>query len=179
MFHHGCCLQTLLSIFIAQLSRQGQLRGMDVQQRFHHFSAAAIALLRIFGQRPFNNRFVRSGESFQLRLGGQVLSGELCSRFAGKRQNAGEHFLINDGQAVLITAAAGASIEDFGGSINGSQPPHQRCGRILDVLDQAEVRHLDSPPDQQQVLGFHVQMLQAMLRIHVIQGVGSISQVLQ
>ena len=49
----------------------------------------------------------------------------------------------------------------------------------MNVFDESEVGHLDSSADQQQVLRLHVQVLQRVLRIHVVQGVGSIAEMIE
>ena len=50
---------------------------------------------------------------------------------------------------------------------------------VVNVLDQAEVGHLDAPADQQQVLGLDVQVLQRVLLVHVVERVGRVAHVRQ
>ena len=64
-----------------------------------------------------------------------------------------------------------------GGGIDRRHPADDRGVDVLQVLDQAEVGHLDASADQQQVLRLDVQVLQAVLLTDVIQGVGRVAQV--
>jgi len=106
-----------------------------------------------------------------------MLRRELGRRTPRKGERASEHLLIDDGQAVLVAAAAGTSFKHLGRRIDRRQAAHHRNGRIVDVLHQAEVGHLDPSSHQQQVLGLDVQMLQPVLLVHVVQGVGRVAKV--
>ena len=64
-----------------------------------------------------------------------------------------------------------------GRGVDRRHPADDRAVDVLQVLDQAEVGHLDPPAHQQQVLGLDVEVLQGMLLADVIQGVGGVVQV--
>ena len=116
-------------------------------------------------------------QAIQPRTAVQVLGRKLRRRAPLERQHAGQHLLVDDRQAVLIAVVAGPAVEQLRGGVDGRQPADDRALDVLQVLDQAEVGHLDPPAHQQQVLGLDVQVLQGMLLADVVQGVGGVAQI--
>ena len=91
-------------------------------------------------------------------------------------QRPGQHFLVDDRQAVLIAVTVGPAVEQFGSRIDRRQPADVRAVHVLQVLDQPEVGHLDPPAHQQQVLGLDVQVLQRVFLADVVQRIGRVVQ---
>ena len=91
----------------------------------------------------------------------QVLGRQLGRRAAFVGQHAREHLLVDDRQAVLVAVDAGPAVEQLRRGVDRRHPADDRAVDVLQVLDQAEVGHLDPPAHQQQVLGLDVEVLQA------------------
>ena len=116
----------------------------------------------------------------QLRLLVHVLLGQLPRVLAVERPLAGEQFLIDDGQAVLIAAAADRAGEGLRRRVQRRDAAQDAGGAgALQVLDQAEVGHLDAIADEEQVARLDVEMLQVVLLVHVIERFGRVADVAQ
>ena len=105
-----------------------------------------------------------------------VLGRKLCRGAALKRQHSGQQLLIDDRQAVLIAVVVGPAVKQFRGGVDGRQPTHHRAIDVLQILHQAEVRHLDTAAHEQQVLGLDVEVLERVFLEDVVQGIGGVSQ---
>ncbi len=151
------------------------LAGRD--QRVDHGPARRKPLRGRFRQRTMDHRLICLGQARQARLAVQVLGGQLGRRLARERQRAGEHFLIDDRQAVLVAEMAGFAVEHLRRGVDRGQAAHQRDRVVVDVFDQPEVADLHPAADQQQVLRLHVQVLEREVGVHVVQGVGRVAQV--
>ena len=67
-----------------------------------------------------------------------------------------------------------------GGAYSGVTPPSMpEAPRAFQVLDQAEVGHLDAVADQEQVARLDVEVLQVVLLVHVVERFGRVAEVAQ
>ena len=151
--------------------------GVSLQQTLDHLAAAREPLLGILRQRPGDRGLVRGRQAIQPRAAVQVLGRKLRRRAPFERQHAGQHLLIDDRQAVLIAVVVGPAVEQLRCRVDGRQPADVRAVDVLQVFDQSEVAHLDPPAHQQQVLRLDVQVLERMLLVDVVQGIGRIVQI--
>ncbi len=75
-------------------------------QGFDHLQAGAETLFGHLRERPGDDAAINAGQGTEQRLTIDVLVGQLHHGRAGERPNAREHFLVHDGEAVLIAVAA-------------------------------------------------------------------------
>ena len=126
-------------------------------------------ILRLFRERPRDRGAVRRGEAGQIRRFANVLHQQLLAARAIERPDAGEQFLIHDRQAVLIAIPGEFVLKCFRGAVHGRDAAGDHALDTLEVLDQAEIRHLDVTVHQEQVLGLDVQVLKLVLIVHQVQ----------
>ena len=107
----------------------------------------------------------------------QMLRGELGCCSAGEGRFARQHLLVHDGQAVLVARRGRVAVEQLGRRVLRCQTAQERRVIFLEALHESKVGHLDSPARDQQVLRFHVEVLQAVAFTHVIQRIGGVSHV--
>ncbi len=103
-----------------------------------------------------------------MRLAVQVLAGELGRGAAGEGRRAGEHFLVDDCQAILVAGKARAAVEQFRWGILRGQAAEQRDVFVADAFDQAEIGDLDAAAGDQQILRLDVEVLQSVAFPHVV-----------
>ena len=106
-----------------------------------------------------------------------MLHHQLADVAAGERPRAGEQLLVDDGQAVLVAEAAEHAVEGLRGGVDRRDAAGHRRRIAFQVLDQPEVRDLDVVVDQEQVLRLDVEVLQLILRVHQVEGLGRLLQV--
>jgi hypothetical protein len=133
----------------------------------------------LLGQGPRDHLPIPGRQRGQVGLAVEVLKEELAGTRPVKRPPAGEQFLVDDGQAVLVAVAADGVFKRFRGGIDRRNAAGQRGGHAFEVLDQAEVRDLDVVADQEQVLRLDVEVLQLVLHVHQVEGLGRLFQVAQ
>src|SRR5690606_7672410 len=106
---------TRSSVVVAVFSRRQRGGGRSGlwrrDEEIDHLPAAGKAILRDLRKRPFDHTSIVWRQRGQTRRALQVLRGELRGGLAGKWQHAGQHFLVDDGEAVLIAILAGAIVE--------------------------------------------------------------------
>ena len=160
-------------------ARAVRTRGLGVASRRASIRSRQlrITLLGVLGQGPGDRRLVGARQTIQPRPAVQVLRRQLGRGAAFVGQHAREHLLVDDRQAVLVAVNARPPVEQLRRGVDRRHPAHDRTVDVLQVLDQAEVGHLDPPAHQQQVLGLDVEVLQGILLTDVIQGVGRVVQV--
>ena len=108
-----------------------------------------------------------------------MLQRQLGRVAARERQHAGEHFLVNDRQRILIAVPARRAAKHFRRRVQRRQPAHQRRLRLPHVLHQAEVGDLHVAGQQQQVLRLDVEVLQRVRLAHEVERIGRVAQVAQ
>jgi hypothetical protein len=106
-----------------------------------------------------------------------VLHDELADAGAGERPLAGEQPLVDDGQAVLVAEAGDVPVEGLRAGVDGRDAAGDGGLHALQVLDQAEVGHLDVGVDEEEVLRLDVQVLQLVLLVHQVEGLGGLLHV--
>ena len=118
----------------------------------------------------------RQGAQVGLLLG--VLQQQQPGVLAVERNGAGQQFLKDDGQAVLIAVPAQRAHEEFRGGIQRRDGPHL-AARLIErqALHQAEVGHLDVIAHQEKIARLDVQMLQMALHVEHVQHLGRLAQV--
>jgi hypothetical protein len=79
---------------------------------------------------------------------------------ASKRPSAGQHLLVDDGEAVLIGVTAYVARERFGRGIGGAQASVKGIGAGADVADQAKVADLHAATHEKEVAGLDVLVLE-------------------
>ncbi len=94
-----------------------------------------------------------------------------------ERQDAGEQFLVDNSQAVLIAVQAGVALEHFRCGVDGGQAAYQRYAGVLDVFDQAEIGNLHPAAEDQEVFRLDVEVLEREGLPHVIERIGRVAQV--
>src|ERR1700677_1306837 len=109
-----------------------------------------------------------------------MLQYELPHGAAGEGPHSRQQFLIDDGQAVLIAEAADAAIEGFRSGVDGRDAAGDRGAvHALEVLDEAEIGHLDVIVREKDILRLDVQMLQLILDVHQIERFGRSAKIVQ
>ncbi len=132
---------------------------------------------RIFGQGLLNDGPVRQRQRLQVRLALRVQQHQFMGDGGGEGGLAGEQFLVDDGQAVLIREPADHSAEGLGSGVLGSHASRHRADQAGQILDQPEVRDLDVLVQQAQVLRFDVHVLQVMVLVHQVEDLGCLLHV--
>ena len=93
---------------------------------------------------------------------------------------AGQQFLVDDGQAVLIAAVANLALEGFRRRVQRRDAAEEAgCRLAFQVLDQAEIGDLDAVADEEQIARLDVEVLQLVLFVHVVERFGGVAQVAQ
>ena len=139
------------------------------------FGARREAVSGIPRQCPGDHETVAGGQ--QREVGGILKLGvQRCvGRTAAKRSHTGQHFLINDGQSILIRIATDVAGERLRGGVGRTQPAaHQAV--MVDIPHQAEVADFQPAAHQEQIGWLDVEMLELKLFGHVVQGVGGVLQ---
>src|SRR5262249_53283415 len=109
-----------------------------------------------------------------------VEQSELADRLPRERPLASQQLHVHDGQAVLVGVLGDPGGERLGGGVLGRNAGQDAAGaRAFEVLGQAEVRHLDVVPDQEQVAGFDVHVHQVVGLAQVVEPVGRVGHVLE
>ncbi len=97
---------------------------------------------------------------------------------AVKRPLSGKQLLVDDGEAVLVAVAADLAGKRFRRRVErGHATQHAGQAGALQVFDEAEVGHFDAVADEEQVARLDVEVLQAVLLVHVIEGFGGVADV--
>ncbi len=133
-------------------------------------AAARKPLVRTLSQRPADDALVGRRKGGQVRLALHVLHDELMHIRAAEGTLAGQQFLVDDRQAVLIAKTAHQSVKRLRRGVNRRHPARHRRRHSLQVLDQSEVGHLDVIVNQENVLRFDVEMLKLILIVHQVKG---------
>ena len=154
------------------LSRRGVFGERLGQRRATRETTAGV-----LGKRPFHGRAIFLGQGAYVRRRFGVLQAEPGSALPTKGDSPGQQLLIDDRQAVLVAVMRGVAFEHLRRRVERRQTAHHGERPLADILDQPEVRDLHAASDQQQVLGFDVQMLQLVFFPHVVQGFGRIVDV--
>ena len=154
--------------------RAGGVEGADEGQ------AVGEALGGVLGQGAGDDRPFGFRQRPQFRRIVQVLLGQLAGVFAVERPLAGEQFLVDDGQAVLVAVVADAAAKGFRRGVQRRDAAQDaRRGGALQVLDQAEIADLDAVADEEQVARLDVEVLEAVLVVHVVEAFGRVPDVAQ
>jgi hypothetical protein len=111
----------------------------------------------------------------QGRVVPQPLEQEPAGVLAVKRQGAGQEFVVDQGQAVLVAGTAHRPLEDFRRGVQRGDRPPVRGRRPAGAaegqgVDQPEVPDLEVVADQEQVARLDVQVLEAVAQVHQVQG---------
>src|SRR6266540_2498240 len=106
-----------------------------------------------------------------------VLHEELPRVCAREWSHTGQQFLENDGQAVLVRKAADVALERFRSGVNRRHTAGYGCSLPFQQFRETEVTDFDVVKNEQQVLRFHVQMLNLVIIVHQIQGFSSLFHV--
>ena len=117
------------------------------------------------------------GSGVDVGRGLEVLQDQLADVGAGEGPLAGEQFLVDDGQAVLVAEAADPAVEGFRGGVDRRDAAGDGRLHPFEVLDQAEVGDLDVLVDQEEVLRLDVEVLQLVLIVHQVQRLGRLVHV--
>ncbi len=105
-----------------------------------------------------------------------MLGGQLRGGPSAKRQLARQHFLVNDGETVLIAVSARPSVKGFRRTIDRRQPADRREG-LFEILEQSEIGNLDMVAHHQQVFGLNVQVLQPVPIVDEVERVGRVADI--
>ena len=101
-----------------------------------------------------------------------MLKNQLPHIVAGERPLAGEQFLINDSETILIAKAADPAVERLRGGVDRRDAASDRSLHALQIFDQAEVRDFDVLEHQEEVLRLDVQMLELISAVHQVERFG-------
>src|SRR5439155_2883048 len=117
------------------------------------------------------------GQRVQIRLLGCVLQEELANVRAAKGERAGEQLLKNDGQAVLTAVAADGAVKDLRRRIEGRDSTQRNTLPPFagQAAHQAKVGHLDLVARDKKIARLDVEMLEAVLEIHEVEGLGRVT----
>ena len=124
-----------------------------------------------------DGRLVARRQRRHVGRGLEVLQDQLADVGAGERPLAGEQFLVDDGQAVLVAETADPAVERLRGGVDRRDAAGDGRLHPFEVLDQAEVGDLDVLVDEEEVLRLDVEVLQLVLIVHQVQRFGGLLHV--
>ncbi|MFO0841381.1 MAG: hypothetical protein U0797_03135 [Gemmataceae bacterium] len=159
--------------------RGGPRRLVGRDQRLQELGARREPLPRVLVHRPPDDLPVGLGQLGQVGFRGGDEVGQLGDVLSLVRRLAGDQLGVGDRQAVLVAEQGGPSLEDLRGGVQRRDAGEQ-VGPAVDVGeagDQAEVRHLDVPPDQEQVARLDVEVLQPVLLVQDVEYFRRLAQV--
>src|SRR5207244_28068 len=136
--------------------------------------AAWKAIVRLLGKSPGNRGPVARRQGIEVRHRAQVLGHELPRVGARERQLAGQQLLVDDAQIVLIAEATDDAVKRLRRGIQRRDAAGHPRLHPFQALDQAEVPDLDMVIQEEEVLWLDVEVLELILRVHQVQGLGGL-----
>src|SRR5262249_25692215 len=102
--------------------------------------------------------------------------------FAVEGRTSSEELLVSDGQAVLVAGGCRLAVKTLRGSVPRSNSPglsSTGTARIFlgGCIDQPKVAHFDMVANEEEIVRLDVQVLQSILKVHQIEGLGRFAAV--
>ncbi len=150
------------------------------RQRLDELQARGEAGFGVLGQRLCHHVLVVHRQPGQVGIFADVGQHDRRRVGAVERQGAGEHLLVDDGQAVLGAVPAHLAAQQLRGAVERRQAPllgHGFGPVVVELVDQAEVGELDVVADEEQVGRLDVEVLQAVPEVDEVEGFGGLAHV--
>src|SRR5690606_26104894 len=142
--------------------RAASVRRIAIGEMVDELPAVGKPRLRVLRERPRNGGTISRRKGRKIGRTVEMLRRELCGGAAPERRRCGQQALVNNREAVLVAAPAGAAFKEFGRRIQRGEAADNRLLRVADVFDQPEIRNLGMSPLEQEIAGLDVEMLQAV-----------------